>query len=80
MDREFDSVEVMRFLDEHGERFLITVNKTPGIKKDVLEFRSGKRDAISQYEMRSNYGTPFRFWLVIKNVPRKRRVREDGNI
>ena len=38
----------------------------PGIKKDVLEFCSGKTDAISQYEMRSNDGTAFRFQLVIK--------------
>ena len=27
---------------------------------------SGKRKAISRYEMRSNDGTTFRFWLVIK--------------
>ena len=66
MDREFSSVDVMRFLDECGERFLMAVSKTPGIKKAVLEFRSGKRKAISRYEMRSNDGTAFRFWLVIK--------------
>ena len=66
MDREFSNVEVMRFLDEHGEKFLMAVSKTPGIKKAVLEFRSGKRKAISRYEMRSNDGTTFRFWLVIK--------------
>ena len=56
----------MRFLDGHGEKFLMAVSKTPGIKKAVLEFRSGKRKAISKYEMRSNDGTTFRFWLVIK--------------
>ena len=66
MDREFSNVDVMRFLNEHGERFLMAVSKTPGIKKTVLEFRSGKRKAISQYELRSNDGTTFRFWLVIK--------------
>ena len=44
----------------------MAVSKTPGIKKDVLEFCSGKRKAISKYEMRSNDGTAFRFWLVIK--------------
>ena len=66
MDREFSSVEVMRFLDWHGEKFLMAVSKTPGIKKAVLEFRSGKRDAISQYELRSNDGTTFRFWPVTK--------------
>ena len=54
MDREFSSVDVMRFLDECGERFLMAVSKTPEIKKVVSEFRSGKRKAISQYEMRSN--------------------------
>ena len=80
MDREFSSVDVMRFLDECGEKFLMAVSKTPGIKKAVSEFRCGKRDAISRYEMRSNDGTTFRFWLVIKNVSRKRRVREDWNI
>ena len=57
----------MRFLNEHGERFLMVVSKTPGIKKAVSEFRCGKRDAISKYEMRSNDGATFRFWLVIKN-------------
>ena len=66
MDREFGNVEVMRFLDECGERFLMAVSKTPGIKKAVSEFRCGKRGAISKYEMRSNDGTTFRFWLVIK--------------
>ncbi len=80
MDREFSNVDVMRFLNEHGEKFLMTVSKTPGIKKAVLEFRCGKRGAISRYEMRSGDGTTFRFWLVIKNVSRKRRTREDGNI
>ena len=66
MDCEFSSVEVMRFLDEHGEKFLMAVSKTPEIKKAVSEFHSGKRDAISKYEMRSSNGTTFRFWLVIK--------------
>ena len=66
MDREFSNVEVMRFLDERGEKFLMAVSKTLGIKKSVLEFRSGKRKAISRYEMRSHDGTIFRFWLVIK--------------
>ena len=80
MDREFSSVDVMRFLNGRGERFLMAVSKTPGIKKAVSEFRRGKRGAISRYEMRSGDGTTFRFWLVIKNVSRKRRTREDGNI
>ena len=53
MGREFSNVEMMRFLDEHGEKFLMAVSKTPGIKKAVSEFRSGKRKAISRYEMRS---------------------------
>ena len=66
MDREFSNVEVMRFLDERGERFLMAVSKTPGIKKAVSEFRCGKRGATSRYEMRSGDGTTFRFWLVIK--------------
>ena len=66
IDREFSSVDVMRFLDEHGEKFLMAVSKTPRIKKAVLEFRRGKRKAISRYEMRLNDGTTFRFWLVIK--------------
>ena len=66
MDREFSSVDVMRFLDECGERFLMAVSKTPGIKKAVSEFRRGKRKAVSRYEMRSGDGTTFRFWPVIK--------------
>ena len=66
MDREFSSVDVMRFLDECGERFLMAVSKTPGIKKAVSEFRCGKRGATSRYEMRSGDGATFRFWLVIK--------------
>ena len=66
MDREFSSVDVMRFLDECGERFLMAVSKTPGIKKAVAEFRRGKRKAVSEYEMRSSNGTAFRFNLVIK--------------
>ena len=66
MDREFSSVDVMRFLDECGERFLMAVSKTPGIKKAVAEFRRGKRKAVSKYEMRSSNGTVFRFNLVIK--------------
>ena len=66
MDREFSSVDVMRFLDECGERFLMAVSKTPGIKKAVAEFRRGKRKAVSEYEMRSSNGTVFRFNLVIK--------------
>ena len=73
MDREFSSVDVMRFLDECGEKFLMAVSKTPGIKKAVSEFRSGKRKAISRYEMRSNDGTTFRFWLVIKKRLRKKK-------
>ena len=66
MDREFANVEMMRFLNGRGERFLMAVSKTPGIKNAVAEFRRGKRKAISRYEMRSNDGTTFRFWLVIK--------------
>ena len=73
MDCEFSSVDVMCFLDEHGEKFLMAVSKTPGIKKVVLEFRSGKRDAISRYEVRSNDGTTFRFWPVIKKRLRKKK-------
>ena len=73
MDREFSSVDVMRFLDECGERFLMAVSKTPGIKNAVSEFRSGKRKAISRYEMRSSNGTTFRFWLVIKKRLRKKK-------
>ena len=73
MYREFSSVDVMRFLDECGERFLMAVSKTPGIKKAVSEFHSGKRKAISRYEMRSNDGTTFRFWLVIKKRLRKKK-------
>ena len=80
MDREFANVEMMRFLNERGERPLMAVSKRPGIKNAVAEFRCGKRDTISRYEMRSNDGTTFRFWQVIKNVSRKRRAREDGNI
>ena len=80
MDREFSKVDVMRFLDEHCKRFLMAVSKALGIKKAVSEFRCGKRDVISRYEMRSNDGTTFRFWPAIKNVSRKRRAREDGNI
>ena len=34
-DREFSNVDVMRFLDERGKRFLMAVSKTPGIKKAV---------------------------------------------
>ena len=66
MDREFSSIDVMCFLDGHSEKFLMAVSKTPGIKKAVSEFRSGKRKAIPRYEMRSNDVTTFRFWLVIK--------------
>ena len=73
MNREFSSVDVMRFLDECGERFLMAVSKTPGIKKAVSEFHNGKRKAISRYEMRSNYETTFRFWLVIKKRLRKKK-------
>ena len=66
MDCELGSVDVMRFLDERGERFLMAVSKRPGIKKAVSEFRCGKRGAVSRYEMRSGDGTAFRFWPVIK--------------
>ena len=66
MDREFSSVDVMRFLDGRGERFLMAVSKRPGIKNAVAEFRRGKRKAVSKYEMRSSNGTVFRFNLVIK--------------
>ena len=73
MDREFANVEMMRFLNGRGERFLMAVSKTPGIKNAVSEFHSGKRKAISRYEMRSNDGTTFRFWLVIKKRLRKKK-------
>ena len=66
MDCELGSVDVMRFLDKHGERFLMAVSKRPGIKKAVSEFRRSKRGAVSRYEMRSGDGTTFRFWPVIK--------------
>ena len=69
MDREFSSVDVMRFLDECGERFLMAVSKTPGIKNAVAEFRRGKRKAVSKYEMRSSSRTAFRFNLVNKEAP-----------
>ena len=46
MDCELGSVDVMRFLDKHGERFLMAVSKRPGIKKAVSEFRRGKRRSI----------------------------------
>ena len=66
MDREFANVEMMRFLNERGERPLMAVSKRPGIKNAVAEFRCGKRKAVSKYEMRSSNGTVFRFNLVIK--------------
>ena len=80
MDREFSNAEVMRFLDEHGEKFLMAVSKTPGIKKAVSEFRSGKRKAISKYEMRSNDGTTFRFWLVIKKRLKEKKGKRRWDI
>ena len=49
MDREFSSVDVMRFLDGHGKKFLTAVSKMPGVKKTVSEFRCGKRKVISRY-------------------------------
>ena len=73
MDRELGNAEMMRFLNGRGERFLMAVSKTPGIKNTVAEFRRGKRKAISRYEMRSNDGTTFRFWLVIKKRLRKKK-------
>ncbi len=76
MDREFSNVEVMRFLDKRGKRFLMATSKTPGIKKAVSEFRCGKRDAISRYEMRSGDGTTFRFWLVIKKRLEEKRGKK----
>ncbi len=76
MDREFSNVEVMRFLDKRGERFLMATSKTPGIKKAVSEFRCGKRKAVSRYEMRSGYGTTFRFWLVIKKRLKEKRGKK----
>ena len=75
MNREFSSVWVMRFLHERGERFLMAVSKTPGIKKTVSEFRCGKRGAISRYEMRSSDGTTFRFWLVIKKRLKEKKCK-----
>ena len=66
MDREFANVEMMRFLNWRGERFLMAVSKRPGIKNAVAEFRCGKRKAVSKYEMRSSNETAFRFNLVIK--------------
>ena len=65
----------MRFLDGHGEKFLMAVNKMSGIKKAILEFRSDKRKTISKYEMRSNDGTTFRFWLVIKKCLKEKKGR-----
>ena len=75
MDHEFSNVEVMRFLDERGERFLMAVSKTPGIKKAVSEFRRGKRKAVSRYEMRSNDGTTFRVWPVIKKHLKEKKSK-----
>ena len=49
MNREFSSVDVMRFLDGHGKKFLMGVSKMPGVKKTVSEFRCGKRKVISRY-------------------------------
>ena len=75
MDCEFSSVDMMRFLDEHGEKFLMAVSKTPGIKKDLLEVCSGKRKAISKYEVRSNGRTTFRFWPVIKKRLKEKKSK-----
>ena len=76
MNREFSGVEVMCFLDEYGKRFLMAVSKMPGIKKAVSEFRRGKRKAISRYEMRSNDGTMFQFWLAIKKRLKETRGKK----
>ena len=73
MDRELGNVDVMRFLDEHGERFPMAVGKTPRIKKAVSEFRCGKRGAISKCEMRSGDDATFRFWLVIKKCLKEKK-------
>ena len=75
MDREFSSVDVMRFLNERGERFLMAVSKRPGIENAVAEFRRGKRDATSRYEMRSGDGTAFRFWPVIKKRLKEKKSK-----
>ena len=45
-------------------------------KKTVSEFHSGKRKAISKYEMRSNDRTAFRFQPAIKNVSKKKSVKK----
>ena len=63
-------------MDDRGEKFLMAVSKTPGIKKSVLEFRSGKRKAISRYDLRSHDGTTFRFWPVIKKRPKETKGKK----
>ena len=69
-------MEVMRFLDKYGERFLMAVSKTPRIKKAVSEFRSGKRKVASKYEIRSSDVTTFRFWLVIKKRLKEKKSKK----
>ena len=42
MDREFSSVDVMRFLNEHGERFLMAVSKRRESKRPSQSFAVAK--------------------------------------
>ena len=47
MDREFSSVDVMRFLHKHGERFLMAVSKRLESKRPSLSFVAAKE---AQYQ------------------------------
>ena len=65
MDREFYSVAVMRTMREPGQNFIMPAIKNKSIKKAIKEHEKGKRGAVSEYTMKSQYGRKFTFNVVI---------------
>ena len=65
LDREFFSAAVIHEIKQNHDVFIMPARKTPGIKKAILQYVNGNREAISEYRIHSSSGHVESFTLVI---------------
>ena len=74
VDRMFFSVAAMSEFGRADEYFLMYAKMTPGIKKALAEYEDGKRNAVSEYVVKSGRA---KFTGVLAFV-KKTKTKEDG--
>ena len=76
VDRQFFNVAAMHEFGKADEYFLMYARMTPGVKKELAEYLAGRRDAMSEYIVKSGRA---KFVGTLVFV-RKMKTKKDGTV